>query len=104
MKYSHDICLVDCSDTLSSAGLGIVKGISSNPLRGVPGNQFDGLNHTINDLSGMSALNHKVTMATDFVLDARVFTLRIFANENSVDIVVWRFETLDGRARAYIGK
>jgi hypothetical protein len=43
-------------------------------------------------------------MATDFVLDARVFTLRIFANENSVDIVVWRFETLDGGARAYIGK
>lgn len=55
MKYSHDICLVDCSDTLSSAGLGVVESISSNPLRGVPGNQFDGLNHTINDLRGMSA-------------------------------------------------
>jgi hypothetical protein len=48
--------------------------------------------------------NHKVSRTTDFVLDTRVFPLCVFANEDRVDIIVRRFETLDGGTRAYIGK
>lgn len=38
------------------------------------------------------------------MLDTRVFSFRVFTNENGVDIIVWRLVPGDGNARPNIGK
>ena len=38
------------------------------------------------------------------VLNARVFTLRVFTDEHSVDVVVRRLETLDRYTRTNVGE
>jgi len=41
---------VNSSDTLAPAGLRVIEGVASNAFRGIVGNEFDGLNDTINYL------------------------------------------------------
>ena len=38
------------------------------------------------------------------MFDTRVFTLRVFTDQNSVDVVVWCLETLDRDTRTNVGK
>lgn len=47
------------------------------------------------------ALEHQMPY---LVFNTRVFTLRVFTNEDSVDVVVWRFEALDRDARTNVSK
>ena len=38
------------------------------------------------------------------MLDTRVLSLCVLTDENSVDVVVRRLESLDGNARPYVGE
>lgn len=51
LQYLHDIGFVYGGDTLAPTGLCIVESIARNTFRRIPGNQLDGLNDAIDDLS-----------------------------------------------------
>lgn len=86
--HSHDVGLVNGSDLASAILLGVVESVAGNTLAGLKGNELDALNHTVHDL----------------VLDTRVFSFGVFTDQNSVDVVIGGLETLDGAARADVGK
>lgn len=86
--HLHDGGLVDNSDLGTSDGLGLLEGKSEHTLRRLTGDELDGLNHTVNN----------------DVLNARVFTLSVFSDQNSVDIVVRGLETSDRSARSQVGE
>jgi hypothetical protein len=78
---------VNGSDAVTANLLGIGESITSNTLRSLLGDQLDGLNNTIND----------------FVLDTRVFTLSVFTDKDSIDILVRGLVANNGAARTNIG-
>lgn len=47
----HNVCLVDGGDTVTTDRLGVSKSIASNTLGGFLGDELDGLNNTIDDLT-----------------------------------------------------
>jgi hypothetical protein len=63
---------VDYTDLLATNILGLLEGKSEDTLAGVSGNELDALNDTV---------NHDV-------LNARVFTLGVFSDQDSVDVIV----------------
>ena len=48
--HLHDVCLVDGGDALAAVRLGVVERVPRDALRGIPGNQLDGLDDTIDNL------------------------------------------------------
>ena len=76
------------SDALTAMRLGVVERVTSDAFRGVPSDQLDGLDDTINN----------------FVLDTRVLSLGVLTDEDSVDVVVWGLESLDGDTWTNVGK
>lgn len=73
----HDVGLVDSGDTVATGLLGIVEGIASATVGGILGDQLDGLDNTIDDL----------------VLNARVLSLGVLADEDGVNVVVGGLES-----------
>lgn len=61
---------------------------AENALTGLTGNELDALDNTVDNN----------------VLNARVFTLSVLTNQNSVDIVIWRLEAGNRAARAQVGE
>ncbi|KAG6890568.1 hypothetical protein C0992_000576 [Termitomyces sp. T32_za158] len=71
-----------------------MEGVPSNSLGGVPSYEFNGLNNP-----------SKSKIRTNYLmLDTRILSLGVLANEDSVYIVIRSFETLNGHTRSDIGK
>lgn len=88
----------------SSTGLRVVERVSSHAFRRIISDEFDGLNDSVNNLNfGVNSKGCKYQMAY-LVFNARVFTLRVFTDENSVNIIVRRLEALDRDTWANVGK
>lgn len=86
--HLHDGGLVDSADLVLANLLGVLEGVTEDTLGSLAGNELDGLDDTIdND-----------------VLDARVFSLGVLTDENSVDTVVGGLVALDGLARTDVGE
>jgi hypothetical protein len=96
VKTIHDICLVNSSHPLSSARLSIMEGTTCNPFRGIPCDEFGRLYYALDNLKSQLHI-HQMERHQDPLtsLDTRIFTLRVFTNEDSVHIVVGSFETFD---------
>lgn len=88
VRHLHDGSLVDSADLVAADGAGVLESEAKNALRGVTGDELDGLNDTINN----------------DVLNTGVFTLSVLTDENSVDIVVWGLVASDGDARTQVGE
>ena len=86
--HLHDGGLVDDADLLAADLLGVLEGESQDTLAGLPGDQLDALDDTI---------NHDV-------LDARVFTLGVLANQDGVNVVVCGLVAGDGPAWPQVGE
>ena len=52
----------------------------------------------------MSSQSFAETVTTHLVLDTRILSLSVLSNKDSVHIIVWRLEALDGNARPHVGK
>lgn len=79
--------------------------ITSNTLRRVPGNEFNGLDNPIDDLYcpfnfGLLVNNMKAYL----VLNTRVFTLGILTDQDGVDVVIGSLETVNGHTRPDVGE
>ena len=85
---SHDVGLVDGSNALTAVRLGIVERVSRNAFGGIPSDELNGLDDTVNNL----------------VLDTGVLSLGVLTDEDGVDVVVGGLVALDGHARADVGK
>jgi hypothetical protein len=103
----HDICLVNSGHPLSSARLSIMEGVTCNSFRCIPCDEFDRLHYAVDDLE-FHSIKHlrkeKVSGSTNFVLNTRIFTLRVFTNEDRVHVVVGSFEAFNRHTRSDIGK
>lgn len=86
--HLHNGGLVHNTDLLLVDGLSVLEGEPEHPLRRLLGDELDTLNH---------AIYHNM-------LNARVFALGIFTDQDSVDIVVRGLVASDGPARANIGE
>ena len=86
--HLHDGGLVDDADLLAADLLGVLEGEAQNTLAGLPGDQLDALDDTI---------NHNV-------LDARVLALRVLSDQDGVDVVVCRLVASDGAAWPQVGE
>lgn len=84
----HDVCFVYSSNAVAVVTLRVVEGVSCNTFGSLPCNKFDGLHYTIYYL----------------VLDSRIFSLRIFTNEYSIDIIICSSEPRDGKTWPDIGE
>lgn len=84
----HDRSLVDDENFGLANGLGVLKGISKDTLRGGLGNELDGLDDT----------------GDNDVLDTRVLTLGVLTNQNGVNILVGGLVADNGLARSDVGK
>jgi hypothetical protein len=86
--HLHDGSLVDNADLVAADLLGVLESESDDALTGLASDEFDALNDTIdND-----------------VLNTRVFTLGVLADQDSVDTVVWGLVASDGSAGTQVGK
>ena len=79
---------MDDAGLLAADLLGVLEGESQDTLAGLPGDQLDALDDTVDD----------------DVLDARVFTLGVLANQDGVDVVVCGLVAGDGTAWPQVGK
>lgn len=99
---------MDGGHALASTRLSIMERVTGNTFRCIPCDEFNGLHYTINDLRGELRKNAASRplryMYIYLVLDTRVFTLSIFTNEDSVNIVIRRLVALYRNARPDIGK
>ena len=86
--HLHDGGLVDDADLLAADLLGVLEGESQDTLAGLPGDQLDALDDTVDD----------------DVLDARVFTLGVLANQDGVNVVVCGLVAGDGPAWPQVGE
>lgn len=77
-----------CANLRSSDVLSILKGKTKDTFTGVLGDKLDTLNNTIDNN----------------MLDTGVFALSVFANKNSVNVIVGRFVSSDGPAWSDVGK
>jgi hypothetical protein len=86
--HLHDGGLVDGANLVLANLLGVLEGVTEDALGSLAGDELDGLDNTVdND-----------------VLDARVFSLGVLTDEDSVDTVVGGLVTLDGLARTDVGE
>jgi hypothetical protein len=84
----HDGRLVDRRHGVPPDSLSILEGIARHPLGSLVGDELDGL-HDAGD---------------DLVLDARVLSLGVFADDDRVDAVVGRLEAFDRPTRPDVGE
>lgn len=49
-------------------------------------------------------MSNKLTLLTDFVFNAGIFSFSVFTNQDSVDIVIGSFEALDGDTWTDVGE
>jgi len=97
---------VHCSDALPAVSLGVVEGIARDPFRSIPSDQLDRLNDTVDDLQrrlGILYTSGEPT-GTDLVLNARVLSFCVFADENGVDIIIWCLVSGDGYTWPDVGE
>lgn len=103
--HLHDVCLVNSGDALAAARLGVVERILRDTFRGVPSNELDGLDDTVDDLRAyMIFLTCCVLKVTYLVFDTRVLSFSVFTDEDGIDVVVGCLEALNRDARTDIGK
>lgn len=86
--HLHNGGLVDNANMLLVDRLGVLEAESQDTLRGLAGDQFDRLNNTVDNL----------------VLNSRVFSLSVLANEDGVDAIVGSLEAGNRAARTDVGK
>jgi hypothetical protein len=86
--HLHNSGLVDGGDPVSAADLGVVEGVSGDSLRRLVGNELDRLDDSGNEL----------------VLNTTVLSLGVLSDEDGVNVVVGRLESLNGGARSYVGE
>lgn len=72
----------------SSNALGVLEGKSEDTFGSFSCDELDGLHNTINN----------------YVLNARVFSLGVLSDEDSVDVIVWGFVTSDRSAGTDVGE
>lgn len=46
----------------------------------------------------------EIALRTNFVFNSRIFSFRVFANKNGIDVVIGSFEAFDGHTRADVGE
>lgn len=85
---SHDVRLVDSSDTVTAVLLGVVESVASHSLRSLERNELNGLDDAIDDL----------------MLDTRVLSLCVLTDQDSVDVVVRGLVAFDGSAWSNVGE
>lgn len=79
---------MDSANLVQANLLGVLEGEAQDTLRGSASDELDGLDNTVdND-----------------VLDARVFTLGVLTDEDSVDTIVGGLVALDRLARTDVGE
>jgi len=86
--HLHDGGLVDNADLLLVDGLRVLEGETEDTLGSLLGDELDALHDTVND----------------DVLNARVFTLGVLTDENSVDVVVGGLVASNGLAGTQVGE
>jgi len=86
--HLHDGGLVDSAHLLAADVAGVLEGVAQDALRGFTGDELDALHH---------AVNHHV-------LNARVFSLGVLADQDRVDIVIGRLEADNGSAGSHVGE
>lgn len=86
--HLHDGGLVHNANLLLVDGASILEREAENPLRSLLGDELDALHNTINN----------------DVLNARVFTLGVLTDQDSLDIVVGGLVASDRSARAEVGE
>jgi hypothetical protein len=79
---------VDDAHLLAADGLGVLEGEAQDALRGLAGDELDGLDDAVDD----------------DVLNARVLALGVLADQDRVDVVVGRLVPGDGAAGAQVGE
>lgn len=86
--HLHDGCFVDGAYFEPANVLGVLEGVAQDALRCLTRDEFDALDD-----------------AVDYhVLDARVFSFGVFADQDGVDVVVGGFVTFERAARADVGE
>ena len=86
--HLHDGGLVHNTDLLLVDGASVLEGEAEYPLRSLLGDELNALHNTVNNN----------------VLNARVFTLGVFTDQDGVDIVVGGLVTGDRSARADVSE
>ena len=88
VRHLHDGGLVHDADLGAADRLGVLEGVSQHALASLAGDELDALHDTVdND-----------------VLDARVFTLGVLADQDSVDIVVGGLVASNRAAGSQVGE
>ena len=85
--HPHNVGFVNGGDLGPAVGFGIFEGELSHASGGVLCDQFDTLDHAVDDL----------------VLDARVFSLGVLADGDQIDVVVQGLVAFDGFAGSHVG-
>ena len=86
--HLHDGGLVNSADLLPANVTGVLEGVAQDALRGLAGDELDGLDNAIDNN----------------VLDARVLALGVLTDQDGVDVVVGGLEALDGPAGTNVGE
>jgi hypothetical protein len=79
---------VDCRDLPPANVFGVLECKTEDSFRGSSSDEFYALHYSVDN----------------YVLDARVFALGVFSNQNSVDVVIGRFVACNGPTRSDIGE
>ena len=86
--HLHDGGLVNSADLLPANVTGVLEGVAQDALRGLAGDELDGLDNAIDDN----------------VLDTGVLALGVLTDQDGVDVVVGGLEALDGPAGTDVGE
>lgn len=87
VSLSHDVGLVDASDSVPTVLSSVLEGVLANVSGGGISNELDGLDDAWNN----------------FVLDSRVFTFSVFSDGDNVDVVVFGLVANDRLAWSNVG-
>jgi len=87
VSLSHDVGLVDASDSVPTVLSSVLEGVLANVSGGGISNELDGLDDAWDD----------------FVLDSRVFTFSVFSDGDNVDVVVFGLVANDRLAWSNVG-
>lgn len=88
VRHLHDGGLVNSADLCAANVLGVLESVSADTFGGLTGDQLDGLNDTIDNN----------------VLNARVLSLSVLTDEDSVDTIVWGLVASNGAAWTNVGE
>jgi hypothetical protein len=103
-RYAHDVGFVNGSDALTATGLGMVECIPGDTLGRVPCNEFDRLDNTVDNLRGVNIKSMLFTNFTYLMLNTRVLSLSVLANQKGVHVIVGCLETFDGHTWPDVGE